>query len=502
MDGAFVTGDRRITLAAPPPRPAGGHEAVMIGHCPGRADWQRLLASEAALARISLLGFDAAVRALRAIGARGGLETGPDDARLKALTNLPIPIASAAEFAALFPEAETVRAARASYLAGDRAWLPMAVADVFSRGERAIEKTLWVIRVDEAEGTRAFLPRPDADWFAPDPWRALGPLEIAMIPPRAGFLALPDLERLQLPARLRDLATLDLPRPEPAFLPCDADLPPVTEPDHVPDAPPAPAEPFTPILAALAGTLARVRPDLHLLLSLPFAPEGQRDRGFPAPSPEALSAADALTGDPAEAGLRQIQLLYPYLRAPDRLLASPAGVVLARMLESTARRGPWASVAGQPLSKLQRAHPPLPPQAAARLREDHGIGVLVNHGALVLDDERLTRPAFGGSTASPSGEISRFLGWLRRELRRAGERLVFRTDPDDPRPGLLLDAFFARLHAQGALEGRSPEDSYRITQRSPAPGTLLFEIEMRPAVPIDAIHVTLAEDRLDLRVGR
>ncbi|MEM7422740.1 MAG: hypothetical protein AAF334_03400 [Pseudomonadota bacterium] len=492
------TGDRRISLVPPPPsNVVSAVEASMPGHCPGSADWRALLDMRPSLDDLAGLGFTRQVDRLRAIAVTGLAETA-DDERLMALYNLPIPITAAAQFDALFPEARTRRAQRVSYLGGQHAWLPDAVSDFFAQGPGRVERVLWIIRVPEDDGIRGFLPRPGADWFSTDPWSGLGPFELACLPPDAAYLALPDLERLQLPARLRDLDTLDLPRPEPRFLPCAGSLAPVTDPDPETADPPAPPLPLGQVLGPIAQTLAHVRPDMHAVMTLPFAPEGIRDRGFPAPAPAALEALSDFSGSTAEAGLRQVQLLYPYLRSPERSLSSPSGLICAHMAATTVLQGAWTSIAGRPLSRLQQAYPPLDQHQAAALRDDHGIGVLTErNGLLMLDDERLVRPAFGGRSASPSGEVSRFIGWLRRELRRFGERLIFLADPDDPRAGILLDSFFNRLYAQGALAGDAPEDSYSVTQRSAGDGTLLFEIGLAPSVPIDRIRVTLSRDRLD-----
>jgi len=301
---------------------------------------------------------------------------------------------------------------------------------------------------------------------------------------------------------LRDLSELDLPRPEPAFLPCDTDRPPLTQPDPKTEEEPSAPIHFGQILGSFAETAARVRPDIHVLLTIPFAAEGVRDRGYPAPSAQALAAARELSGHPAERGLRQIQLLYPYLRSANRLLASPAGILAARMVESTLRYGPWRSVAGRPLSRLQTAYPPLTPQQTNSMREQYSIGLLIwRNGALELDDERLTGTVFGTGTEVGSGEVARFIGWLRRELRAYGERLVFVTDPDDPRPSMILDSLFRRLYSQGALEGRVVEESFSVTQRRSGESTLIFDIEIQPSLPIDRIRITLAEDQLDLSLA-
>jgi hypothetical protein len=76
-----------------------------------------------------------------------------------------------------------------------------------------------------------------------------------------------------------------------------------------------------------------------------------------------------------------------------------------------------------------------------------------------------------------------------------GEQLVFSVDPRDPRPGMLLRDFFDRLHRQGALRGRLPEDAYRVEQKQDGEATLIFEIEIAPAFPIDLIRLTFVHDR-------
>ena len=500
-DTVFSPGRISLRPNAPPPRPA-SIEAVMLGHCPGAADWRQLFAMPALVAQIEDLGFTRQIRALRALDARGGLIQGEADRRLMSLESLPIPITSPTQFNALFPEARLIRTIRQSRLAGAAAWLPLAVDDYFARSEEETERTLWLIKLSEKDGIEGFLPRIDADWFSTDPYEALGPFEMACLPPRAGFVAFPDLERLQVPARLADIAVLDQPKLEPGFLPCDEDLPAETPTVLVTSDEPSPPIAFARVLSGIAESGRRLRPDLHFLLTVPLAPEGVVDRGYPAPSAEALVASDSLRGHLAEAGLAQIQLLYPYLRSPDRPLASPVGIIAGRMVASTVRNGAWASIAGRPLSRLQQAYPPQTPQQIRALRDEHGIGVLgSDNSVLELDDERLARPSFLTRSAVGSGEVARFLGWLRRELRQFGERLIFVTDPDDPRPAMALDALFRKLYASGALAGRVPEESFSIHQRSNGEGSLIFEIGINAALPIDRIHITFAEDRLDFGIA-
>ena len=97
-----------------------------------------------------------------------------------------------------------------------------------------------------------------------------------------------------------------------------------------------------------------------------------------------------------------------------------------------------------------------------------------------MDDEALCAPCLPvadlrGMTKAQrelehwrSAELMRFMGWLRRELRALGERLLFDTDPRDPRPELALRSFFGRLHEAGALRGAQPEHAHLVRQRSDA----------------------------------
>ena len=87
------------------------------------------------------------------------------------------------------------------------------------------------------------------------------------------------------------------------------------------------------------------------------------------------------------------------------------------------------------------------------------------------------------------------MGWLRRELQALGERLLFDTDPGDPRPELALRGFFGRLHEAGALRGAQPEHAYRIRELPAVDSAIAFEIEIAPAYPIDHLRLTFLHDR-------
>lgn len=492
----LVSGDQRIEVARiPAPAAPVGVGVVLIGHAPGTANWRELLAMPRALGGLRDLGYQRQIAALRRLEAENGVEREAGDAALKRLLRLPLALSGAAEFDALFPQARTSATQRGGPLVGATAFLPGAVSDAFAANPAA-DAALWVIATDEDD---AGLPRAGADLVTVDPWRDLGAFEAALLPPDAGLIAFPDLERLMLPVELAPLPALEVERPAPVFRPCSGTLAPITVPDPAPQPePPAPAIGFEGALSELARGLQR-RPDMHALLTLPLAQGAPGED--PAPSDETLTAPERLD-EAAAAGLRQIQLLFPFVRRADGGLGSVSGLLAGAMARSTRQGGPWRSLAGVPLSRRHSPFPPPSLQARNRYRDANGIGVLVlRNGILTLDDERLTRPAFGRDDAARSGEVARFIGWLRRELRRYGEQLVFTVDPRDPRPGLILDGFLRSLYSRGALNGRVVEDSYRLRQRAGGESTLIFEIELRPALPIDTIRIVLDDGRLTLASG-
>jgi hypothetical protein len=119
----------------------------------------------------------------------------------------------------------------------------------------------------------------------------------------------------------------------------------------------------------------------------------------------------------------------------------------------------------------------------------------------MLDDERLVVPALPPEDhdrarqqerfdAFRSAELMRFLGYLRRQLQRLGESLVFKADPRDPTPRLVLEDFLRQLHRQGALRGSLPEDAFKITPLRVGEDALVFEVMLAPAMPIDRIRLT------------
>lgn len=512
----MLLADRRIELdARPAPTRAAPLEVVMLGHCPPETEdvrWDRLARDEPLLAEIAALGYTGEAARLRAWQRGESLPEPPageglSDAELRGLLRLPLPIRSLAHFQTLFPRAFEPLAVRESRLAGRQAWLPLAVQDFYAGSEPGFEdtRTLWVIRVPESEGTAAFLPALRPDLAQPG---TLGAFDRALGLPRAGLLLLPDLERLLVPAQLPDVPRLRLPNVEPVFLPLGS----ATDDDHrerrysdeVPRSENAAA--LGDALAPTARALARRRPDMMCLLAVPFAPALQDE--LPVPAAPFLELGGALAASLGDA-LRHVQLLYPYLRGPGRALASASGLVAGAQARVAQRYGPWRSVAGRPLPGLALPWPPVSAQQAAQWRAA-GLTVLVQrNGRLQLDDEALPAPVWPDADLAHlppdarlrregrSAEVQRFMGYVRRELRALGERMVFDVDPRDPRPEQALRHFFTQLHAAGALRGARPEQAFRIRAlpQSAAESTLAFEIELAPAFPIDLIRISFVHDR-------
>lgn len=477
----------RIELNPRPPKTrAPVLVAAMLGHCPGPFRASRLTPSAQAAMREA--GHTASVDRLR------------EAPEMADGYHLPIPLTAAAELDDLFPSARSQPTAYRSILAGGRAWLPDAVDDFFAQGG----ERLWMVRIPERDGQRGFLSLPGRTLVEPESLRGLATvLAIAEV----GVVAMPDLERLQIPAELPDIPPLQLDNPEPHFLPCTAhpndsrrESPAGTEPSSSEQ--PWPTEV---LLRGALTDLAQYRPDMLWLFTLP--PSFSTAAGRPVLDPAALAAVSAMRNLEDAELLRHVQLLFPYLRSHRRPLASAVGTIGGAQAAVSQRQGPWRSVAGRPLRSEARPYPLATRQDVVRWRREPGIGVLEHRrGTLTLDDERLAVPALPGTDYAVttfkdgddwidgcrSGEIARLMGHLMRELRRLGESLVFDANPRDPRPRLVLEGYFRSLYARGALRGRLPEEAFRVTPRAASTDSLFYEIEIAPAFPVDRIRLTFA----------
>lgn len=518
----LLTGARIALTPRPVQRREAALEVAMLGHYPNPKNPDGSDAGERA--RVSrLLGFPAALDDMRAAGFGVAVDellasTRPNAAPLPkhraGLFHLPIPLRSSAEFHDIFPDSSAEPAHYVSLLAGRRAWLAQAVDDFFANGG----EKLWVVRIpernedDPAQAAQLqFLPAANTQLHDV---RTLRGVASVLVIPALAVVAFPDLERLQIPAKLPDIPRVQLDNPDPQFLP----LGDVLDDDHRERRYPSelnamqPPLPLETVLRGLLGFVQRQRPDVQCLLTLPLEYSG--DTGSPALDRKALQTLRTLRAQPNNAPLlRQVQCLFPYLRGPRFELQSPVGVIAGKQAAVARAKGPWHSIGAQPLLSDGLPYPRLSIAGTLALRENPGVGVLqVRNGfggrtQLSLDDERLLVPALpladydnalndngekdpGRFDGFRAAEIQRFLGFLRRQLQALGEQLVFNVDVNDPRPRLLLEQFFRRLYNQGALRGALPEDAFQIRQSQPQESAIQFDIQIAPAFPIDRIFLT------------
>jgi hypothetical protein len=471
-------------------------EAAMLGHCPGEVRFSRLLDLTDVLDDMRAVGFGSAVDALVAGEMLGGA---PLTEQLAGLFHLPIPLRSSAEFHDVFPDAATTGASYVSLLAGDRAWLPQAVDDFFANGG----EKLWVVRIPESEGQTGFLPTDDA-LHDVDTLRGLATV---LVIPTLAVVAFPDLERLQIPARLPDIPRVRLDNPNPQFLPLGT----VVDDDHRERRYPSELEsmpdprPLKELLRGIVQYIDKNRPDVQCLLTLPLAYSGEI--GSPVVDESAIKVIAHIGNSDSGYLLRHVQFLFPYLRGPRFDLHTPVGIIAGKQAAVARIKGPWRSIGAQPLLTDGLPYPRLSVSQMLALREKPGIGVISYRAGfngdsqLSLDDERLVVPALAPAdymdaqdrsrfNGFRSAEIMRFLGFVRRQLQALGEQLIFNVDVNDPRPRLLLERFFRRLFDQGALRGNLPQDAYQIQQTQPQEGAIQFDIQIAPAFPIDHLYIT------------
>lgn len=483
-------------------------DVAMLGHCPGQARWWYLLESPQTVSDIIGLGFSREIRQLQEWLVKGVPEKPTEtEAALLELYRLPIPLLSLAQFQVLFPEAEQQSTQYKSQLAGDAAWLPTAIADFFQSSAVGLlddgVKKLWLIRIPESDLQGGFLPDIHADYSQ---LQELTGFDRAMLIPDLGAIAMPDLERLQVPANLLDVRRLRLVNPEPVFLPC-AD---VTDDMHrerrrsqeIPK-PPMPLS-WQAVLTPILQTLKKRRPDVQCLLSLPL--EQLSEGSLPSVARQAKNAIQQ-TADNENSGLQAVQFLFPYLTNKDRPLASSVGLIAAAMVDTSQRFGAWRSMAGRRLPGMWQLYPELQSQQVTELRESPGVGVLVMHkGHLSLDDERRAAPVvalrgfadrqtwLNQQEGYRSGEVARFLGWLQRQLIRLGESWLFNSDVRDPLGKAQLITFFTQLHKAGALRGNLPEQAFSVTAKHDNESTVMYEIELAPVFPIDRIILNFSHN--------
>ena len=461
-------------------------EAALLGHCPGTARPAAIGSDSRLLMRQSGFGLEMDLLENLPLPVELQDELEQQRQRLTQLQHLPIPLHSHAEFKEIFPQANQPCAYR-SKLAGDHAWLPLAVKDFFDSGGQR----LWLINIPEDEGQHGFLPLLNNG--LQESWGLRG-LATTFLLENLGLVAMPDLERLQIAPNLQGIPAKRPERPEPAFLPCSEN------PDNNHTArrrPKLHGQPLQPtqILSNILAALEAYRPDLQCLFTpgLEYSEEG----GQPVIAAADLAAIEE--NKTARYGqLRRIQFIFPYLKNRHGQLKSASGHLLGLQCQQAASQGIWRSIAGQRIDSNSLPFPELDSWQRTALRERPGISLLFHDGRqLSLDDERLAVPALhpgdysGRSTLQRSAEIRRFMGQLMRELKQLGQSLIFNIDARDAAPRLALENYFNQLYKLGALRGRKASEAYSIRRRELADNAVQYDIEIAPAYPIDTIKLVM-----------
>lgn len=492
----------RILLEPEPELRSGiGFDVVMIGHTGAAANLAYLFTNTRMVRELENAGYVEKLQALR-LQLESGEEA--DD-----LFNLPLPVQSLAEFNALFSSSPVTAETQpyASRLAGYHKWLPRAVRDFFVFQRRALVKKLWIIPVDPNLKQEAFLPLTGFSLLETDNDNAF---IRAMALPQAALILLPDYERLQIPANLEPPPRLRLANPPPSFLPCASNADDGISERNLPgEFPQYPAvEDFGAGVSRMLAALERFRPDLRLLLSLPY--DEKMNGELPQASQAALDDLQRLKTSANRHSLHKLQLVFPYLMAADKSLSSSCGLLAGLIASQSISAGPWKSVAGQNLPGDFEPWPSLSQKQIALFRDEVGLGVLhMRVGRLQLDDERLSAGVFSaayntgaGIPNDASGEISRFMGWLYRSLENLGMELVFDVETVSRKAFIRLNDFFTRLFQLGALRGKTAEEAYRLEQQVDSDrGTLIFTIAIAPAFPIDTIVISINRDGVSFTNG-
>lgn len=490
----MTIGDTRIiTQVVSGPEIGPDIQPVFIGHCEV-ANPDAVFEDPQLTLRLQEMGYAERIAVL-----------GADDG----LYELPLPIRSLAQFQRLFPASprqletdpgDDVEQGETHQQDSGENWLPWAVRDFFAAAiEQSDDRICWVIRVRKTTGETEiddidrFDINPSAVRHEPLSWNAV---ELACSIETAGMLVMPDFEKLLVPRAIVDVARNQLPNPAPSFHPCgtlyddghrerrySSEMPDYKQIDDADER-----------IRRIAWRLHAWRPDMQWLLSLP--PEIDNGIALSRPVSQIADWLESRGEDAPE--LAHVQFLFPLVYGDERPLTSASGVLAGHIVHKTRTEGVWRSVAGMPLASHLSPWPEIGTKQRSRLREKPGIGVLHPVGSkLQLDDERLVASGFcdHAGSACRSGELMRFVGWLRRSLRDLGEDMIFQLDGRDPAVRNMLDAFFAELHRKGALRGAQAEDGYRLTNLSTMANLILYRIEIAPSFPVDRFVVTFMHDR-------
>lgn len=458
-------------------------DLVMIGHTDKQAKLAALFANSSMLNDMRDAGYSSQLDQLQKVKSEKVADP---------LYQLPIPLRSYDEFKQLFSieNSENKTSRYSSRLAGNDTWLPIAVSDFFNAEVMRIPRRLWIIPVDEALEVRGFLP---VDSKSPD-IEVENALLRALALPNIAIIAMPDFERLHIAQALKHIPKLRVANPTPTFLPCGTNTDDgVLERSIRIQEKTDNSEKFIQHLVSLLKPIARYRPDCKLLMQFPF--DKKMEGELPQLSRVAENQLKIWMQDADARLLRHLQLVYPFVQDTKGKLGSATPLLAGKMLNISTEKGSWRSIAGVNLPGNKKPFPLLSIKQISRLRDDLGLGVLRQEmNQLQLDDERLVVPYIENESATNSGELSRFMGWLMRSLEQLGLNLVFESKDRVLKSELLLREFFSRLYAMGALNGKKLEDAFSIKSYMDGEACII-EIALAPAIAIDRLI-------LDFRLGQ
>ena len=458
-------------------------QPVFIGHCPGKVNLNAVYDDAFLKNRLEQLGYSERV---------ANFSESVSDEEADQLYMLPIPVRSLAQFQRLFPQA-TYGIESASEQLDTQHWLPWAIKDFFSVGTSQLDDRIcWVIRVDETQGVAGFDISSTAVQHLPESWSAI---ELACSIESVGILVIPDLERLLVPREIQDIARKHLPNPSAEFYPCSEQYDDTHRERRYSDEIVGNIVDESAVrrIQQVAYRIKSWRPGMQWIFSLP--PDIENEIAVNKPVEVFDMWLNTVAKNLKE--LSAVQFVFPLIFSDTRPVTSASGLLAGHIVHKTRSDGVWRSISGMPLSTHLSVWPEVSIKHRTRLREELGLGVLYQAGDnLQLDDERLVVNGFCDhvGTACKSGELMRFVGWLRRSLRNLGEDMIFNLDGRDPAINNILDAFFRELHQQGALRGAQPEDAYRLTNLSNSSKLIHFQIEIAPSFPVDRFVVSFMHD--------
>jgi Bacteriophage tail sheath protein len=470
----------------------------------------------------------------------GGTLWVPDEARVMALLDVPVPIESWAMFDRLFawdrrPVDERIPPRWAT------TYLGAAVRSFFAQGGRKC----YVVRVGDPCVLTARAPTRRAQLghllpgfpgevtsVAVDPasWRGVGHLFGL---PDVSFLCLPDLADIVRADRTVPAVTPHPPpRPE-RFLEC-SDGEQVPSQDQLVTTFPAPTcdrDGYQLWAQALERAAFLLAPPADARLAGIRGPRvAQLIAALPLPDPEfkdgpvAALVADLMSRPLGSGGLvlpslgtSFLQLVYPWARTPGSAnlpgaLESPDAVLTGVLARNALTRGSYRSAAGLELADVYDLSPllteaelswsPDPARSPARRPgtfADH-VSVLgrVPAGMRVLTDVTASRD----EVYRPGG-VHRLMSTILRAAQRIGEDIVF--EPSGERVWATIQAHLSTLmlalYDDGALRGASATDAFQVrcdrstmSQNDIDNGRLIVELQFQAAAPIEHVTVQLALD--------